>query len=361
MGWLQRLFFAFVLVLVLAIGFVGYTFWSAGQFKTITPQFAGVCKTMDNVPGAEDITIHPDGTVAYISSDDRRATRDGKSVPGAIYRYDLRGAAPILKNLTPQAGDDFHPHGISLYVDDAGRSSLFVVNHFEGWENPNSGDAPEHSIEIFDIEGTELVHRKSIKGALLVSPNDIVALDHERFYVTNDHHFAAGLMRKVEDYLQLALSNVLYYGGQDLRVVADEIAYANGIAYSKTDKRLYVAAVTGKKMLSYDIDAKTGDLELENELFLNAGIDNLELDAKGNIWIGAHPQMLSFVGHAADETKLSPSLVLKLVRAPSGGFQAEEVYLDAGDQISGSSVAARHGNRLLIGAVFEPHFLDCSL
>jgi hypothetical protein len=39
----------------------------------------------------------------------------------------------------------------------------------------------------------------------------------------------------------------------------------------------------------------------------------------------------------------------------------EEVYLDRGEEISASSVAAVRGNRLLIGAIFESKFLDCRM
>ena len=35
--------------------------------------------------------------------------------------------APV--NLTPDAGTDFRPHGISLFVGPDGRATLFVVNH----------------------------------------------------------------------------------------------------------------------------------------------------------------------------------------------------------------------------------------
>jgi hypothetical protein len=36
-----------------------------------------------------------------------------------------------------------------------------------------------------------------------------------------------------------------------------------------------------------------------------------------------------------------------------------DVFLSLGEDLSGSSVAAPFGSRLLIGSVFEQHFLDC--
>jgi len=37
----------------------------------------------------------------------------------------------------------------------------------------------------------------------------------------------------------------------------------------------------------------------------------------------------------------------------------KEVYLNLGKEISASSVAAVYKDRMLVGAVFDPKFLDC--
>jgi hypothetical protein len=39
----------------------------------------------------------------------------------------------------------------------------------------------------------------------------------------------------------------------------------------------------------------------------------------------------------------------------------DEVLLEAGDRLCASSVAAVRGKRLLVGGVFEPRVLDCTL
>jgi arylesterase/paraoxonase len=77
------------------------------------------------------------------------------------------------------------------------------------------------------------------------------------------------------------------------------------------------------------------------------------------LWIGAHPKLLSFLAHAGDEESLSPSQVLWV--DPDVGFDppVRDAFLDLGEDLSGSSVAAPWGSRLLIGSVFEEHFLDC--
>lgn len=341
-----------------------YIYNLAGEFKTIQPHFKGSCAPVLGVVGAEDITIHPDGLVAYISSDDRRAAKDGKPRPGAIFAYPLgpEGGGPV--NLTPELPFNFHPHGIGLLVVENGPDRLLVVNHpYASLFHREEGEGPAHTIEVFDIikDTGALEHRRTIADPLLVSPNDVVPVDPDRFYVTNDHGSGGEFGRKLEDYLRLARAHVLFYDGKKFSEVAGDLRYANGIILDKEGKRVYVAATTDRSVYIFDRNPEDGSLSESGEVFTDTGVDNIELDADGNLWIGAHPQLLTFLKHAEDAANKSPSQVLKLRPDESGGFSVEEVFLSDGNDLSGSTVAARIGQRLLIGSVFEPHLLDCRL
>ena len=59
-----------------------------------------------------------------------------------------------------------------------------------------------------------------------------------------------------------------------------------------------------------------------------------------------------------DSTVLSPSQVYRFSMGDSS-YNIEEVYLNIGEELSGSTVAAVYGRTILIGFVFEEHFLDC--
>jgi arylesterase/paraoxonase len=321
----------------------------AGEFKTIKPRFSGQCEKISGAVGAEDITIHPQSGVAFISSNDRRALLAGEQTAGAIYAYDLKSETPALKNLTQDFAEPFHPHGISLYLGENSEASLFVVNHRPDGE----------FIEIFDYQDSILVHRESIRGELMTSPNDVVAVGARRFYVTNDHGNVSALGRTVEEYLQLERSYVLYYDGSDFQKVAEDIAYANGINVSHDGETIYVAACVGLKINVYARDATSGALKFKKEFPLGTGVDNIELDAEGNLWAAAHPQLLTFTRHAKDASKLSPSEILKISFITNGDYKIEQIYLNDGEEISGSSVGAVFGKKLLIGSVFEKHFLVC--
>jgi arylesterase/paraoxonase len=184
---IKKLLLAVAFLVLAAGGWFVHLLWSAGQFKTLEPHFDGVCTPITGLVGPEDITIHPESGIAYISASDWRAVSQGKPANGGLYAYDLKSQDPHLIYLSTDAGNHFHPHGISLYVDENGLNSLFVVNHEDG----------RHRIEIFDLINGKLTHRKTVADPKLISPNDIVAVGPDKFYVSNDHRFTSGFKRGI--------------------------------------------------------------------------------------------------------------------------------------------------------------------
>jgi arylesterase/paraoxonase len=124
---------------------------------------------------------------------------------------------------------------------------------------------------------------------------------------------------------------------------------------------LYVAATTGGAVFVFGIDPASGALEERGEIPVGSGFDNIEIDAAGDLWIGAHPKLLSFVQHAADASQRSPSQVIRVRNPDSADPAVEEIFLSLGADLSGSSVGAVYPDRLLIGSVFDDHNLDCRI
>lgn len=343
---------AFIILAVLLYAIIGILV-PAGVFKTISPHFDGAqAKVSLPIAGPEDITIDQESGLAFISVDDRWANRSAaNSVNGSILVMNLSDSIPTFKNITPTL-KDFHPHGISLWKDPDGRVFLFVITH----------GANEQLVERFAWRNDSLVYLETFRDPeLMTSPNDISAVGERSFYVTNDHGYSnAGLGRTLEDYLQRAISYVNYYDGTGFRKVATGIAYANGVNHSADLSQVYVSSCTGRKVLIFDRNPTNGDLTLNEKIDVNTGVDNIELDADGSLWIGAHPQLLKFAGHAVDSNKHSPSQVIKLSKDESGKYQMEEIFLNDGISYSGSSVAAVYKNKILIGSVFENSILICT-
>jgi arylesterase/paraoxonase len=350
---MRRLIGIVLLLVVLAVAVWGVRLlWLTGSFRRIHPHFAGECHLVGGMVGPEDITIHPRTGVAYVSSMDRRAIKAGQPVPGAIYAYDLNTPDAKPVNLTPRADARFQPHGISIGAGADGRDALFVVNH------PVNPDVPStHAIEVFDLTDGGLVHRATLTDPLLVMPNDIVAVGLDRFYVTNTHAYAPGTMQTIETYLQLKGAQVVFYGPGGFRPAIKDLLFPNGINVSPDGRVLYVASTTGLEVRVYDRDPASEALAFRTAIPLGSGPDNIEIDEHGGLWIGSHPKLLRVEAHRDDAKTLSPSQVQHVT--PDG--KVDEVYLDDGSTISGSSVAAVRGNRLLIGEIFDEGFLDCTM
>ena len=344
-------------------GYLVYILHVTGQLRPIEPHFTGVCVQVRGTPGAEDITLQPGGKMAYISSDDRRAAMAGSLKPGAIFGYFLgpyTGKGRLV-NLTPEPLPGFSPHGIGLLARPGKPDLLFVVNHpYATQLTGQEPRGPAHTIEVFELRGERLHHLRTISDPALVSPNDVVPVGPDSFYFTNDLGSGGLAGHMMEDYLRLARAHLVHFDGKVFRVVDSGMRYANGIMVSRDRGRLFVAATTDRTLRHYKIRGD-GSLERQGELHLETGVDNIEVDGEGNLWIGAHPRLLTFVLHAGDAARLAPSQVLKLSPDGHGSFRSEEVLMSAGQDLSASSVAARVGDRLLVGGVFDPLFLDCRL
>lgn len=351
---LRRLLAAAGAGVVLAGAWIAWLLWVAGEFRSLDPHFDGTCVQVLGIVGAEDITIHPRTNVAYISAHDRRAVAAGRPGRGGLYAYDLNAAVPSLRDLTPDAPADFRPHGLSLLTapdGPDGRDRLFVINHAGG----------DQTVEIYDLTERGLAHRETIRGEALVSPNDLVAVDQRRFYLTNDHGSAAGLLRTLEDYLRLPRANVVYFDGESFQVAARGLRFANGINRSPDGRRIYVAAMLDNALEIYDREPGSGALIHRRRVPLGTGGDNIELDSRGRLWIAAHPKLLTLAQYRDNPGAPAPAQVIRVSLEGPGDAAVEEIFADQGDRIAAATVAAVNGRRMLVGAVFDGRFLDCRL
>jgi arylesterase/paraoxonase len=324
------------------------------------------------IPGPEDIVIDHAASIALVASQQRvsasRKLLEPDEMPGgAVYGLDLN-AVPLAKRpLVDQAslGFAFHPRGCSFFAGETGDRRLMVIS-----DRSNS----DHVVEIFDVVGEKfealtLKHIHTVVDAdHLISPNDLVALDGERFYAGNDHGARSKLLRGVEDLTGLPLSTVSFWDGSRGHTVASGISFANGMALDRARGRLYVAATRSKKISVYPWDAQAPAKWLvESESISLPGCpDNLEWDEEGNLWIGADPNFMKLGLFALGVLKRAPSQVLCVSFRPQHEPRVEEVWRDeTGETISASSVAAVHGKgrvrRLLIGQPFGSFLRDCEL
>jgi len=336
----------FGLILVLLLIYVFYIMSSTGYFRTIENQFDGKIVKKIAVPGAEDITISYDDQFALISSTARQDLRSGKASHGGLYYMNLKNNNFEAQLISASFQQPFYPHGISMVRIDSAHFKVYAINHV----------GHEHSIEVFQLRGNQLTHEETIKDPSLISPNDIVAIDQHRFYFTNDHNSTSGLGKIAEDYLGLARTNVIYYDGQQFVEVAKGIAYANGINYDAKRKLLFVASPRGFLVKVYEVGAE-GKLSFVEDIDCETGVDNIEFDPQGNLWIGCHPSLLDFSAYAARKKDIAPSEIIKINYQGKGDYDVETIFVDDGALISGTSVATPFQQYILAGNVMDDHFL----
>ncbi len=338
----KRIFLVLLIVLLL---FITHVFVSTGYFRTIENSFDGSVLKRIKLAGAEDIMVNTNEGYALISATARKGLPNKEEEFGGLYLLDLKDEMFGLKKLTANFKKSFAPHGISMFKTDS-THKVMVVNH-----TPNG-----HSLEVFRLHKETLTHQNTLVDASIFSPNDVVMIDSNRFYFTNDHKYTEGVGRLLEDYAGLAISNVIYFDGENYREVADGIAYANGINYDAKRNLLYVASPRKFLVKVYSRN-EDGSLEFIENIDCGTGVDNIELDSQGHLWIGSHPNLLRFAAYAKGKKQTAPSEIIKIKYRGTNDYDIEIVYLEDGKTMSASTVAVPYEDLIITGNVMDPNFL----
>ena len=351
---MRQIVFLLVVVVLGALGWsLAHSIPSSGVFADLQPTLVDQCRRIDVAPGTEDVAIDPDLNLAFISAADRRAWyneagANNTNPKNGIYTLALDGSDTVTR-VTPEI-DGFLPHGISLWTGEDGEKRLFVVNH------PPSG---AEIIEIFAIaDDGALAHLESISFPAMHSPNDVVAVGPRAFYATNDRGYEEGIMEWLEAYMALPFSSVVYYDGEEGRIIQKGMTYANGVNISDDGATLYVAEILKRRIAVFDRDIETGAITRRAALKSNTAPDNIDIAPDGSLWIGGHSKIFDFLAHAEDASNIAPSHVVRI--DPVSG-ENQDIFISLDGEINASSVGAANDDTLIVGAVFDGHVMVCPL
>ncbi|KAF9947433.1 hypothetical protein BGZ72_010549 [Mortierella alpina] len=355
----------------------------------------GNCYRTAFIPGPSDIEISDQEHLAFVSSDDRSWKKHSRffhrpslktAQNGGIYTLSLdqKHGSPKEVQLKSYNSDDFHPAGMSLFrFQDAKTqtwiSRLFVINH------SHKGDV----VELFDYsaQSNTLTFVKSVESNLFVTPKDIVAVDKDRFYLTNHHAMDVKYGRVAEDVAGLALGNVVYFNGDESRKVLESLSNPYGIAISPDATQLYVSAFMDKVVHVYNTteDVTRGELVHDVDIWVGNHVDNLSVDKHtGDIYVASHPSYSTYLRHKLGYEPQSPSHVIKIEKLspenyirqestqpefyffprpelPPLKWEVKDLFYSNGEDISASTVAAFWNNDLILGSSSSHHLLRCSL
>lgn len=349
-----------VILAMLAITFLVATMLPlTGWLEPLEVRSPGQCVRLAGPIGAEDFAVDWERQRAFVSSADRHAVNTGGRPNGDIFLLDFTTETPGLTPLHVGRGDSFFPHGLDLFVDWDGSRRLFVVDH--------GADGRDHSIQIFDVgEDGRLTLARTFRSTALTSPNDIVAVSPEQFYVTNDPFDDPAWRRLAATYLALPLNTVVYHDGQSTRMAAEGLQFANGITRSPDGQWLLVAESVGRSVVVFRRNPFTGELSEHGEIAVPMAADNLVVQPDGSVIVAGHPRPLAFQSYArSPKDRRAPSMALRLdptaLPYPTPGAAALPLpFVDDGNQFSASSVAmVDQRNRLFVGSVYERGVLMC--
>jgi hypothetical protein len=217
----------------------------------------------------------------------------------------------------------FVTHGIDV-IDDPDRSAgeavyIFAVNHIPNKRYFEQGDAQvpksRSVIEVFhhEIGSASAAHVRTVWHELITTPNDVLALSPTSFLTTNDHFYAEGHLRSIEDiYFGAKWSNTVHVSFSKAKTASKDdtndveasialrnIHNNNGIGRGKLPGDVVVAtAASGTlrfgKLVTVDddrviIDIKSifeADSTLDNPSYFADPYANDTFDASGHVQCG---------------------------------------------------------------------------
>ena len=326
----RRPFRALILLVIVAIvSATGRLIWANGLFASVKPGYGGTCSTVATIPGIADMEAF--GKTVFLSAGDGvYAMTDGKAVK-------LAGAPK-----------DFHPRGIGLFATPDGKGLfLFAVNKH------STGRFSVDSFEVTDpTTAPKLVQQGTVEGGLLINPQDVAANSPTSFYVANGTASKYAPIHWLQSWGVISGGEVLYFNGTMFRHAVDGFYGTRSIVIS--GNRVVVGGLLSRSVSSFAKEDVTGNLSDEQDISLPAGPEKLSRDANGDIWAAAHANLVDW--RAAGAGKPATTQVFRV-----GLFDknVQQVYGNAGSEISGASVALPLGNKLLIGSPLDGKLLSC--
>ncbi len=304
------------------------------------------CRRVKVAPGPEDFVLDTwhGAPRLLLSSHDRRQPE----ISGDIYYFDINTEqSGVMKRYgEPEKIIAFKPHGIDIQRKGF-KTFLYVIIH-----DPYAHlERLENAVVVYEVNKRDLRFVELLEDArYLWSPNDLSVLPSGDIYLTNDLH------GKMDMYTRSKSSEVVYYDHvtRQWRVVADEIAFANGILAE--EDRVYVTAMFDDQVLVYFRD-NDGTLSSGKEVVRIKSADNL-MRYKDSILTTAHYDDMAFLNHQDNPKDISPSVVF-IIRPEM--YAKDAVFVDEGNMISAASTAMIFNKKLYISQVFEPYLVVCDI
>ncbi len=309
------------------------------------------CLMVTGVIGPEDFEYLPDQQGFVITSIDRRA---GEDATGALYWLDISvpPSEQVPELIDISYPERFRPHGVTFQ-----NGNLYVISHREEGEH-------RHTIEVFTLDSTagDLAweHSGTITGDLLLSPNDLVALDDGSLFIANDFSDIGGMDQLMLDYVFFRKrAPLVYYDGETFTDMNENVRGSAGITAVIRDGQLFLfRSDMMNKLDVFEVirdGAAVPTLDRVDRIRLDSMPDNLTADDQGNVYVATHYSVGLLQQHMVDAGILSPSQILKV----DADGNTTLIYANRGEEIPAASVGAVVDGWLYIGQIYNDGILAC--
>lgn len=304
------------------------------------------CHRVKVAPGPEDFVLDTwhGSPRLLVSSHDRRQPETS----GGIYYFDINTeeTGVMVRRGEPEKISAFKPHGMDIRRNGI-KTFLYVIIH-----DPYAHmERLENAVAVYEVNKNDLRFVELLEDTVhLWSPNDLSVLPSGDIYLTNDMH------GKIDMYTRSKSSEIVYFDHvtRQWRVVADDIAFANGILAE--EDRVYVTATFDDQIIVFPRE-KDGSLGNPEEVVHIKGADNLT--RYGNsLLTTAHYDDMAFLNHRDNPEDVAPSIVF-IIRPEM--YAKDAVYVNDGHMISAASTAMIYRKKLYISQVFDPYIVVCDV
>ncbi|KAF8160653.1 hypothetical protein B0H34DRAFT_795541 [Crassisporium funariophilum] len=353
--------------------------------RVITAKGNGHCKTIPELKACEKIILHQPTGVIYLACSTPlsranwipavdRLNASGASTEDYVATYDPSSSKITrLKTANFNDGRGLSLHGMDVVPssDDSDVLFVYLVNH----RLPIGGQSAEKVgadsvIEVFKttVGGNAMTHINTVESPVIVTPNDVLGSpDGRSFYFTNDHGARVGLSRYLH-FLGSKHSSVGYcHLDEGCQYAITSTHASNGIA-SAPNGTIYVSnsVYGGVTFLERQTD---NTLVVTDSVPTDYILDNLAVDADGQLWAAGIPQAKAAFAHMADPSRQSPSIAARIsvntgVNAFYGEkFKVEKVFEDDGKIMTGLTSAAYDSERknLFMHGITSPQLVVCKI
>ncbi|KAF7926666.1 uncharacterized protein EAE97_010175 [Botrytis byssoidea] len=260
-------------------------------------------------------------------------------------------------------------HGFDVEFLSDSRLRFWMINHRPAIdESGNFLDATKvganSTVEVFDLVpgSKKLEFVKTVANPIIKTPNNIAATGDGGFVFTNDHSTKTGLLRSLD----------MFFGGGNIAVCgSDNQCHSgpsnripNGIVRGQ-DGLFYVASTLRGKVFVYALEANNTFTQID-EIDLQMPLDNLSVDANGDILAAAFPDVLKLVKAMDDSTINVPATAFRIRKfdTEDGGWRyvVTKVLEDIQTSVLSAATSVVHDpktGRLFFGSLTTSFVVVC--